>query len=99
MRIKEGVRVYGIEGPLVLALVIADQLYWERAEELVVTSLMDGNHMRGSLHYVGLAGDLRLPGSGIQELRDELAIRLGPDYDVVVESEHIHVEFQPKRGY
>ena len=99
MRIKEGVRVHGLRGEMVIALVIADQLYWEKDEELVVTSAMEGEHMRGSLHYVGLAADLRLPETNSHSLRGELAARLGSDYDVVLEPEHIHVEFQPKVRY
>ena len=72
-----------------------------------VTSLLDGRHRRGSLHYVGMAADFRsrdLPEAHKEEIVSELASDLGADYDVILESrgrpnEHIHVEYQPKEPW
>jgi len=58
-----------------------------------ITSLREGNHMSGSLHYEGLAFDFvhysRLKTSDFKEV-------LGPDWDIVDETDHIHCEYDPK---
>ena len=105
MQLKPGVRVAGIAPELTLALVVAKSIYAQHSVDLVVTSLVDGKHSRASLHYIGHAADLRtnnLPGGSqgptAQAIGDQLRRAIGEDYDVVVESDHIHVEFQPKTG-
>lgn len=99
IHIKKGVRLHGIRSALVLAVVIADQVYEKLGHELVVTSVIDGTHSRTSLHYVGAAVDLRLPGEDGIAARNRIARRLGQDFDVVLESNHIHIEWQPKGAY
>lgn len=100
LRVKKGVRLHGAEPELLFAVVVAERLWAELGfGDLVVTSVIDGEHIRGSLHYTGNAADLRLPrGSKVTAAR-ELRKALGADYDVVLERDHIHVEFQPKIPY
>jgi len=99
IRLKDGARVAGIQPPLLLALIIADQVYGIQSEQCVVTSVSDSKHMPGSLHYIGQAADLRMPGLNAKAaVLAELKSRLGSDYDVLIEADHIHVEYQPKRG-
>lgn len=98
MNIKSGVRISGVQPEIVLALLIADGVYQDHGEVLTVTSLLDGKHMRASLHYVGSAGDLRLPVQGVDPIVLALRSALGENYDVVLESDHIHIEYQPKHG-
>lgn len=65
----------------------------------IITSGTDGQHMKGSLHYVGRAADLRsndLATSQKSRLVEALRARLGRDFDVVPEPTHIHVEYDPK---
>ena len=91
---KPGVRTVFLKGPAILAAVIADQVYAAFGEsELVVTSGTEGTHSPGSLHYVGLAIDLRLPNdrANCLAIRNELANRLGTDYDVVLEDSSGHL--------
>jgi hypothetical protein len=100
MLLKPGVRVYGIRPEMVLALVAADRIWQRHGSELVVTSVMDGTHSRGSLHYAGCAVDLRTwhlddIAAAAQELREAL----GEDFDVVVEASHVHLEYQAKAAY
>jgi len=64
-------------------------------EELIITSTYEGLHSEGSLHYANLAVDIRKGPSG-NMLCDELQNKLGMDYDVVLESDHIHIEYDPK---
>lgn len=63
----------------------------------VITSANDRKHMTGSLHYEDLAWDLRsnnIPDAGkVEEIARTLRVDLGSDWDVVVEKDHIHVEF------
>lgn len=96
--IKPGVRVRAMQPEILLAVVIAHELFRERAERLVITSCTDGRHKDGSLHYTGCAVDLRLPMLTVQrdQVVKELAERLSAEYDVVLEADHIHVEYDPK---
>lgn len=64
-------------------------------EELVITSTYEGNHSEGSLHYADLAEDIRRHKKG-QQVRDELKNKFGIDYDVLLKSNHIHIEYDPK---
>jgi len=98
--LKHGVSTFGIRPELLLALVVVDAVYRKFNHDCVVTSLSDGQHSSNSLHYKGLAFDTRtrqLTASQKTELRDMSASALGKDYDVVLESDHLHVEFDPKR--
>jgi len=97
MRIKAGVEVAGLRPEALLAVLIASEVYRDYGEELVITSVVEGQHRRGSLHYVGQAVDFRLPRKAAASvIASTLANRLGADYDVILEPTHIHVEFQPK---
>lgn len=98
MILKEGVSIAGIRPELVLALTIAQAIYEDYGYPMLITSLLDGEHMRASLHYVGAAGDLRLPSGDVGQIVDSLRGALGDNYDVVLETDHIHIEFQPKVG-
>jgi len=69
------------------------KLFQANGEDLFITSLRDGNHSPGSLHYDGLAFDIRYPHSAtVQQIKD----KLGPDWDIVPEPDHIHCEYDPK---
>ena len=63
--------------------------------DIYITSLRDGNHSVGSLHYDGLAFDMRYP-DGI--LFEDIKKALGPGWDVVYEDTHIHCEYDPKKN-
>lgn len=98
MRLKEGVRAAGIRAEVALAAAIANHVYKAHGYDLVITSLLDGKHSATSLHYAGAAMDLRTrhlkPGDA-DAIVSDLSDALGQDFDVVLESDHIHVEFQP----
>lgn len=99
MMFKENIKVSGVRPEIVLALTIADKIWSKYNQELVVTELTGGKHGTASLHYVGLAADLRTRYFSDEEkelVAKELREALGENYDVVVEKTHIHIEFQPK---
>jgi putative chitinase len=71
----------------------------------VITSGNDSRHSVGSLHFRDLAIDLRannISDSLAQSIADDLARRLGSDFDVIFErfpnnpaNDHIHLEYDP----
>lgn len=61
-------------------------------ENLYITSIRDGNHSPGSLHYDGLAFDIRYGNAS----KEKMQAVLGTGWDVVFESNHIHCEYDPK---
>jgi len=73
---------------------------WALGKEAAFTSVVDGKHSLKSLHYAGLACDVRLwylPTGTANGFAEEIQHRIGEDYDVILKRDHIHVEFQPKR--
>ena len=100
MRLKPGVRLVGVKPELLVGLMIADAIFSEHKEQLVLTSLVDGAHSPGSLHYPGMAFDVRtagVPQDTLNRIVARLNEELGEDFDVVLELDHLHIEFQPKR--
>lgn len=64
-----------------------------------VTSARDSIHNPGSLHPKGLAVDLRTKDLALEKiviLVNQLRLDLGPEFDVVLEVDHIHVEYDPR---
>lgn len=100
MKIKEGVSLIGLKIQMRKVLMVADYLWKEQGQELVVTSGTDGTHSAGSLHYYGYALDFRTRYFGdIQKKTIAAALQkmLGPDYDVIEHSTHIHVEYEKSK--
>ena len=98
VKIKPGVRL-----PPFIAIPIAHSIIVEVFKELgsdcVITSGREGAHKRSSEHYNDRALDYRIWGV-ITRLRktlvERIKHRLGNDFDVVLEANHLHVEFDPK---
>ena len=93
--LKAGTRLAGVSPVICVALVVAWSVYSRHAAPLVVTSVTDGSHMSGSLHHAGLAVDIRLPIYDTPRVVSELKQSLGAEYDVVLELDHIHIEYDP----
>ena len=98
MLIKVGVDISRLNREVRRALGVVGVFLQERGSELVVTSTYEGNHGAGSLHYANDAFDFRTPSWFGKLDGEKLAGKLGGGYDVVVESDHIHVEWDPKKG-
>lgn len=79
------------------AAMIAEAMLKRENAELVITSLTDGKHKENSLHHCGDAMDIRT-----WQMKDKAAFasalreKLGAEYDVVIESDHLHIEYDPK---
>lgn len=99
MRLKPGVLLAHLTPQMVLAAVVVNQVYHERGLLCTITSGSDGTHSANSLHYSGNALDFRTRDvihSDRAILAAEIKARLGENYDVVLESDHLHVEHDPK---
>jgi len=99
MKLKKDVRVFGIRPEVVLALQIAETVWLEHGEELVITSATDSQHSNTSRHYLGCAADLRTNyflADQVEKVAKELRDALGEDFYVLVHKTHIHLSFKPK---
>lgn len=100
LKIKPGASLLGLAPQMIVALIAAESAYKRRGADLVITSGSDGHHSLTSLHYAGHAIDLRTrnlkPGEA-GDIARELKEALGEHFDVVLESDHLHLEYQQRR--
>lgn len=99
MILKKGVKLRGLKPEMLLGITICNDVYKSFGVDMVITSVNDSKHGYGSLHYSGSATDLRtrnVPNEILSDLCDALKASLGVEFDVILESNHIHVEYQPK---
>ena len=100
----------GMQVQLLLGILVAATVFAARGIPFVITSLNDGTHKAHSarhprsLHYEGLAVDIRLPSRFTNDPGTDAAMKLalqgalGTEFDVVLEGDHFHVEWDPKGG-
>lgn len=96
MLLKLGVDISRLNRPCRRALSKVDYVFSLIGEEAVITSTYEGSHSPSSLHYANDAFDVRLPKSDTNKIVQSLHGTLGPDFDVILESSHIHIEYDPK---
>lgn len=93
--LKPGVVSAGVQAPISSALDVAASIYQRYGQQLTVTSLLEGQHVPNSRHYVGQAADLRtniFDDATKRAIASELQAALGSGYRVIVESDHIHFQ-------
>ncbi len=74
--------------------------HWILGPKFVVTSVSEGKHKRKSKHYTGYGMDVRTRNlDNPKSMRDSIAAVLGKDFDVILEKDHIHIEFEPPEAY
>ena len=96
MLLKLGVDISRLKSPIRRSLTLIEIIFASNSsEEAVITSTYEGDHSPGSYHYVDLAIDIRNP-KEVKKVVLALKSRLGSDYDVVDEHDHIHIEYDPK---
>lgn len=103
MKFKRGVDATDVRHYVWFALGMAEAISRNAGVgEITVTSLRDGKHSPKSLHYKGLAADIRTRHMSLEERKDvftQLRTWLDPlGFDTVLESDHIHTEYDPKPG-
>jgi len=99
--LKSDVRITGLRPELLLAAVAAMRVYETAGHDFIITACVDGKHMTGSLHNAGAAIDVRthdIVPAEVQKLIAQIKTCLGGDFDVLLEVDHIHIEFQPKQA-
>lgn len=98
--IKAGVDLRGLQPQLAIAYTIASWVFSNKTgQRCVITSGSDGKHGPNSLHYKGKALDIRINNLRPDQIHPvylTLKECLGDQFDVVLESDHLHVEFDPK---
>ncbi len=107
LKFKEGVQAGPLHPAIDHAFNIID-IIWDKHFHGVVpiiTSLREGTHSVGSLHFGGPLGDTRCRACDIRSRNitkhektvaiTQLRLYLGQAYDIVDEYSHIHVEYDP----
>lgn len=98
MKIKDSVTFSKLSPQIILALIIANDLYASYEVELVITSIDDSVHSITSLHYTGFAVDLRIsnlaPGQAALIVK-ELKKKMPNGFYILLEIDHIHIEYDP----
>lgn len=97
MLLKLGVDISRLNREIRRALNVIEDVYQKLFnEEPVITSTYESNHENASLHYHNDAIDVRLRQKYISTLKRDVKKRLGINFDVVIEVDHMHVEYDPK---
>ena len=97
MLIKAGVDISKLNKEIRRALSPLESIYVSLGKELIITSTYEGTHMASSLHYHNDAIDIRWIPELAPKLIEKIKLRLGNDYDVVEETGHFHIEYDPKQ--
>jgi hypothetical protein len=96
MTLKEGVSIKLLTGCMIPAILCCNDWFRSVNKEFVITSGNDGKHLPNSKHYSGEAFDLRtrhLTEAQTLECRDYLRSKLDNQFDIIIESDHIHIEY------
>ena len=96
MKIKKGVIMTGLNPVMRKVMVVTEKLYKKHGKHSVITSALDGVHSPGSAHYFGYALDYRIWNVGktvAKQIAHMLQTKLGSDYYVLLEHNHIHVQW------
>lgn len=95
MLLKPGVDISRLNRGIRRFLSKADVIYATYDEELVITSTYEGTHGVASLHYANDAIDARSPKKHKVEIFHDIRAVKPELYDVVDETTHYHVEYDP----
>ena len=85
IRLKAGVKLNDFSPQILLAIIIAQQIYISRGYTFTITSLNDSQHSTNSLHYIGHAVDIRtrhVEDGDKQQMVSLMRGALGDEFDV-----------------
>lgn len=103
--VKLGCKLDGIQPELLLGIIIMHGVFEKHGFDLMVTEATGSKHMVGSLHYKGLAADIRthdIPTDAMKyQILNDCVHALGSDFDLILENigkpiEHLHLEWDPQ---
>jgi hypothetical protein len=89
----------------VAVFMIVDHAMVHESLDYDLSGGIEGEHIPGSIHFLGLAWDFTVRNSFVpdrgERMRKLVADNLGDDFDVEWKPEkaRLHVEFQPKRSF
>jgi len=93
----ETISINGLHFEIIQAIIATMEAFrMQGLQRIVITSALDGEHSAGSLHPYGKAIDVRsrtIP--DVFKARDDIQKELGNDFDVVMEIDHLHIEYDP----
>lgn len=94
-------RITGTRPEMIFAAFIVNQIHIIYGYDAIITSGTEGSEFRkkGSDHLVGNALDFRtrhLTERDQLVIADKIQKALGPDFIVILESDHLHVGFKPE---
>ena len=100
INIKDGVKFKRLTTPILkLINTIISVWSYHDLSSPTITSANDSKHMKSSLHYKDMAIDIRtkdLSKEQISNVFKSLEDTLGESFQCVLESDHIHLEFDNK---
>ena len=100
MIFKDGVNLSGLKYVMRQKLIACEEFFKKIGKEFCITEVNTGLHSAGSLHYYGIAFDVRtrhLTNEEVHELF--LYIQNGPTFfDIVIEKDHIHIEADRRKA-
>ena len=101
MYLKNGISLSKLQSCMIPAIICANDFCVSLKIPFVITSGNDGQHMANSLHYIGLAIDMRTnqmtteqQTSCVSYLRE----RLDYCFDIILEVDHIHIEYDEHKA-
>lgn len=97
---KDGVTRDGLIDVMDMYIMSIGFLHFKHfSKKLVITSTTKGKHSKNSLHYKGLAFDVRISDKTKKETNSFLNLlkfHFDRTLDIVLEKDHIHIEYDPK---
>lgn len=103
--IKPGAKIKGIQPEILIGLHIVEEVINSLGYDTTLTEATGGKHMPDSLHYKGLAVDIRSKDISLSTTKANVIkyakSSLGDEFDFILEdegapNEHFHLEFDPK---
>ena len=92
----------GLQPEMLVCIDISLRAFHNNGLPMTITSARSGKHSNHSHHFKGLAIDIRtwdltgLAGNpSVEQMCSQLRNSLGSKYQVIQESDHIHIEFDP----
>ena len=99
IQIKDTVKFVRLTRPILRLLNLILDVWTYHELTPTITSANDSKHSVKSLHYKDMALDIRIKdihADKLEKVMHTLKTSIGESWDVVLESDHIHAEFQPK---
>jgi hypothetical protein len=98
LALKDGVYLHRLKPEMIWCVDRCLELFDNLGITLTLTSTTDGNHSNYSHHYKGFAVDLRvweIAPEDRDEVCERLKLALGNGFQVINETSHIHIEYDP----